>query len=179
MKSSNIFYECLAERQIIAQSQLTRAYEPLQMELEQQQKKELILSEIEVMRTNTHQNIVNYIKCFLIPAPAQPNTSENSEAQVTAGKPVELWVVMEYLEGGALTDVCTETVLKEAQISGELLLEVSRAFYSWLLLSFNLLFRLMWPNLISCVSQHYFYSFEIFLGLFFIILIQVRFLFTV
>ncbi|ESO12990.1 hypothetical protein HELRODRAFT_63652 [Helobdella robusta] len=78
------------------------------MELEKQQKKELIVSEIEVMRQNRHPNIVNYIESFLF----------SSQSSSTNSIPRELWIVMEYLEGGALTDVCTETLLNEEQISG-------------------------------------------------------------
>ena len=79
------------------------------MELEQQQKKELIVTEIEVMRQNVHPNIVNYVESFLFPSsdPSQPGEL-----------PTELWIVMEYLEGGALTNVCTETILNEIQIAG-------------------------------------------------------------
>ena len=50
------------------------------------------------MRECHHPNIVNYIESYLVGP--------------------ELWVVMEYLEGGALTDVVTETVLTEGQMSG-------------------------------------------------------------
>lgn len=48
------------------------------MDLDHQPKKELIITEIEVMRGYHHANIVNYIESFLV------------------GN--ELWVVMEYLE---------------------------------------------------------------------------------
>lgn len=71
-----------------------------QMDLAHQPRKELIVNEILVMKENKHPNIVNFLDSFLM---------DNDK---------ELWVVMEYMEGGALTDVIENNpVITEEQIS--------------------------------------------------------------
>ncbi|KAH8106430.1 kinase-like domain-containing protein [Phellopilus nigrolimitatus] len=68
-----------------------------QMDLEKQPKKDVIINEILVMRSSLHPNIVDYIDSFL-----------HSN---------ELWVVMEYMEGGSLTDVVTANLMTEWRIA--------------------------------------------------------------
>ncbi|CAO3668512.1 unnamed protein product [Rhizopus stolonifer] len=68
-----------------------------QMNLAQQLRKEVIINEILVMREAQHKNIVNYIDSFLVTE--------------------ELWVVMEFMEGGSLTDVVTTSMMTESQIA--------------------------------------------------------------
>ncbi|KAL2441182.1 Serine/threonine-protein kinase ste20 [Exophiala dermatitidis] len=68
-----------------------------QMNLEQQPKKDLIINEILVMKDSKHKNIVNFIDSYLHDG--------------------DLWVVMEYMQGGSLTDVVTFNVMSEPQIA--------------------------------------------------------------
>jgi serine/threonine-protein kinase CLA4 len=71
-----------------------------QMDLRNQPRKELIVNEIIVMKDSKHPNIVNFLDSFL---------QEQSN---------ELWVVMEFMEGGALTDVIDNNpVITEDQIA--------------------------------------------------------------
>lgn len=69
-----------------------------QMDLSLQPRKELVVNEILVMKESSNLNIVNYLDSFLV-------------------KNQELWVVMEYMEGGALTDVIDNNKLNEFQIA--------------------------------------------------------------
>ena len=79
-----------------------------QMDLAHQPRKELIVNEIMVMKDSKHKNIVNFLDAFL------------------RNNFTELWVVMEYMEGGALTDVIDNNpTITEDQIS-TICLEVSR-----------------------------------------------------
>lgn len=68
-----------------------------QMNLEQQPKKDLIINEIIVMKESKHKNIVNFMDSYLHEG--------------------DLWVVMEYMQGGSLTDVVTFNIMSEAQIA--------------------------------------------------------------
>lgn len=69
-----------------------------QMDLANQPRKELIVNEILVMKESQHPNIVNFVDAYL----RSPN---------------ELWVIMEYMEGGALTDIIENNTIEEDQIA--------------------------------------------------------------
>ncbi|KAK6205213.1 kinase-like domain-containing protein [Scheffersomyces amazonensis] len=71
-----------------------------QMDLNVQPRKELIINEILVMKDSQHKNIVNFLDAYL-------------------KSPTDLWVIMEYMEGGSLTEIIenNEFKLTERQIS--------------------------------------------------------------
>ncbi|XP_037534279.1 serine/threonine-protein kinase PAK 4 [Nematolebias whitei] len=67
------------------------------MDLRKQQRRELLFNEVVIMRDYHHDNVVEMYKSYLVGD--------------------ELWVVMEFLEGGALTDIVTHTRMNEEQIA--------------------------------------------------------------
>ncbi|XP_026687164.1 serine/threonine-protein kinase PAK mbt [Diaphorina citri] len=67
------------------------------MDLRKQQRRELLFNEVVIMRDYHHPNIVEMYDSFLVGD--------------------ELWVVMEFLEGGALTDIVTYARMDEEQIA--------------------------------------------------------------
>ena len=67
------------------------------MDLRKQQRRELLFNEVVIMRDYKHANIVDMYSSYLV---------EN-----------ELWVVMEFLQGGALTDIVTNCKMDEIQIA--------------------------------------------------------------
>ncbi|KAJ2960135.1 hypothetical protein NQZ79_g4521 [Umbelopsis isabellina] len=68
-----------------------------QMDIASQARKDLIVNEIIIMKEAHHPNIVNFLDSFLVKG--------------------DLWVVMEYMEGGPLTDIISKHKLDEAQMA--------------------------------------------------------------
>lgn len=68
-----------------------------QMDLQNQPRKELIVNEILVMKESNHPNIVNYLDSYLV---------KN-----------DLWVIMDFMQAGALTDVIENNSINEMQIA--------------------------------------------------------------
>lgn len=67
------------------------------MDITKQQRRELLINEVATMKYYKHPNIVEMYNSYLV---------DN-----------ELWLVLEYLEGGPLTDIVTNTSMNEQQIA--------------------------------------------------------------
>ncbi|VDN06194.1 unnamed protein product [Thelazia callipaeda] len=67
------------------------------MNILKQQRRELLFNEVVIMRDYQHPNVVEMYGSYLVGD--------------------ELWVLMEYMEGGALTDIITQTRIDESTIA--------------------------------------------------------------
>ncbi|XP_053859135.1 serine/threonine-protein kinase PAK 3-like isoform X2 [Vidua macroura] len=65
--------------------------------LQELRKKELRVNELMVMKTNMNPNLVNYLDSYLVDG--------------------QLWLAMEYMDGGTLSDVISETYLSEDEMA--------------------------------------------------------------
>ncbi|XP_053860015.1 serine/threonine-protein kinase PAK 3-like, partial [Vidua macroura] len=65
--------------------------------LQELRKKELRVYELMVMKPNMNPNLVNYLDSYLVDG--------------------QLWLVMEYMDGGTLSDVISETYLSEDEMA--------------------------------------------------------------
>ncbi|KAJ3213227.1 Protein kinase [Clydaea vesicula] len=68
-----------------------------QMDIAAQPRKDFIINEIIIMKENQHPNLVNYLDSFVVNK--------------------DLWVIMEYMEGGTLTEIIENNTMTESQIS--------------------------------------------------------------
>lgn len=108
MSNENLFHLCaffqvgkgVSGVVFIAQDVMTNTQVAIKtIDLASQTSKELILNEIKILKDFNHKNLVNFLEAYFL----EP---EN-----------QLWVILEYMDGGPLTDVVTETVMKEGQIA--------------------------------------------------------------
>ncbi|XP_054145682.1 serine/threonine-protein kinase PAK 3-like [Melozone crissalis] len=60
-------------------------------------RKEGTFNKLTVMKINKHRNIVNYLKSYIVDR--------------------QLWMIMEYMDGGTLSDIINETYVSEGQIA--------------------------------------------------------------
>ncbi|CAN8188380.1 unnamed protein product [Coccothraustes coccothraustes] len=67
------------------------------MPLRKRSRKELLVNEVQIMKENRHPNIVNYIDSYLVNE--------------------DLWLVMEYVDGGTLTSVLVQVLMEEGMIA--------------------------------------------------------------
>ncbi|NXU45232.1 PAK1 kinase, partial [Drymodes brunneopygia] len=65
----------------------------------QESSNELCVNEIQVMCNNKNANFVNYVDSYLVDK--------------------ELWLVMEYMDGGSLHDIIRETHMAEGEIAAD------------------------------------------------------------
>ena len=86
------------------------------MDLDQQPKKELIVNEILIMRDSKHKNIVNYLDSYMHKRSLWVIKTSFFNLSITKSNH-RPQVIMEYMEGGSLTDVVTRTTLTEPQIA--------------------------------------------------------------